>query len=378
MTDSQLGLYIHWPYCARICPYCDFNVYRARGDDSALFDALCADLAYWAGKLRGRKLTSIHFGGGTPSLLQPAQIGQILEAAESGFGFARDIEIGLEANPNDAGRFRGFSDAGINRLSLGVQSFHDDALTALGRDHDGAASRAALDGALSAFARVSIDLIYAREGQGEAGWAAELSEALATGVSHLSLYQLTIEPGTAFARRVERGEIKPPGDDLGERLYRQTQALCRDAGFLPYEISNHARPGEESRHNRLYWEGADWIGIGPGAHGRIGSHAQGGRLATDTVLRPADYIRRVAETGTGSKQERLSALEEVRERILMGLRTEAGLDLDELKRATGLTIEEDEAAGYMAQGWLAQEDRRLRFTEEGRLLADGLASALCP
>lgn len=378
MPDTPLGLYIHWPYCARICPYCDFNVYRARGDDSALFGALLADLAYWASELPGRTLTSIHFGGGTPSLLQPAQIGRLLKAAESSFGFERNIEIGLEANPNDAAGFRGLRDAGINRLSLGVQSFDDDALKALGRDHDGAASRTALDAALSLFERVSIDLIYARVGQTVADWAAELSDALAMGVSHLSLYQLTIEPGTAFARRVERGEIRPPGDALGERLYRMTQSLCREAGFLPYEISNHARPGEASRHNRLYWEGADWIGIGPGAHGRIGSHTQGGRLATETALRPADYIRRVSETGTGSRSETLSALDEVRERILMGLRIDAGLDLEKLEQTTGLTAGQDETARYKAQGWLTQEGPRLRFTEEGRLLADGLASALCP
>ncbi|WP_109261587.1 radical SAM family heme chaperone HemW [Hyphobacterium indicum] len=378
MTDTPLGLYVHWPYCARICPYCDFNVYRARGDDSALFDALLADLAYWAGELLGRKLTSLHFGGGTPSLLKPEQIGRIVQAADRFFGFECDAEIGLEANPNDAAGFRGFSDAGINRLSLGVQSFDDDALKALGRDHDGAASRMALEAALSCFARVSIDVIYAREGQTAASWASELSDVLALGVSHLSLYQLTIEPGTAFFKRVERGEIKPPGDALGERLYRTTQALCQEAGFLSYEISNHAKPGAESRHNRLYWEGADWIGIGPGAHGRIGSHALGGRRAVDTALRPADYIRRVSETGTGSKSEKLSALDEVRERILMGLRIDTGLDLAQLEQVTGLTVDEDEAARYLAQGWLTQNGTQLRLTGEGRLLADGLAAALCP
>lgn len=378
MTDTPLGLYIHWPYCARICPYCDFNVYRARGDDRALFDALLDDLAYWAGELPGRKLTSLHFGGGTPSLMKPEQVGRIVQAAGRFFGFECDAEIGLEANPNDAAGFRGFSDAGINRLSLGVQSFDDDALKALGRDHDGAASRMALEAALSCFARVSVDIIYAREGQTAASWAAELSDVLALGVSHLSLYQLTIEPGTAFSKRVERGEIKPPGDALGERLYRTTQALCQEAGFLPYEISNHAKPGEASRHNRLYWEGADWIGIGPGAHGRIGSHTHGGRRAIETALRPADYIRRVSETGTGSKSETLSALDEVRERILMGLRMDAGLDLAQLEQATGLMVDEDEAARYLAQGWLTQDGTQLRLTGEGRLLADGLAAALCP
>ncbi|WP_394693320.1 radical SAM family heme chaperone HemW [Hyphobacterium sp.] len=378
MSDTALGLYIHWPFCARICPYCDFNVYRARGNDDALFEALLADLDHWAGQLSGRTLTSIHFGGGTPSLMSGRQIGQLIDRAQAGFGFEPDIEIGLEANPNDASRFEDFAAAGINRLSLGVQSFHDEALKALGRDHDGAASRAALDGALSVFDNVSIDLIYAREGQTERDWATELASALAAGLPHLSLYQLTIEPGTAFAKRVERGELTPPGDDLGERLYRLTQRMCREAGLVGYEISNHARPGAECRHNRLYWEGADWIGIGPGAHGRIGSAASGGRLSTETALRPADYTRRVAETGTGSKAETLSALDEARERILMGLRIDGGLDLEHLKRATGQSVNAEELHRYTEQGWLTTTGSRLRFTDEGRLLADGIAAALCP
>ena len=378
MSDTSLGLYIHWPFCARICPYCDFNVYRARGNDDALFEALLADLDYWAGQFSGRRLTSIHFGGGTPSLMSGRQIGQLIDRAQAGFGFEPDIEIGLEANPNDASRFEDFAAAGINRLSLGVQSFHDEALKALGRDHDGAASRAALDTALSVFDNVSIDLIYAREGQTERDWATELASALAAGLPHLSLYQLTIEPGTAFAKRVERGELTPPGDDLGERLYRLTQRMCREAGLVGYEISNHAQLGAESRHNRLYWEGADWIGIGPGAHGRIGSAATGGRLSTETALRPADYTRRVAETGTGSKAETLSALDEARERILMGLRIDGGLDLEHLKRATGQSVNAEELHRYTEQGWLTTTGSRLRFTDEGRLLADGIAAALCP
>jgi len=378
MSDTPLGLYIHWPYCARICPYCDFNVYRARGKDDALFDALLADLDYWVALLRGRRLSSIHFGGGTPSLMTAQQVGRLIERAHDGFDFDPDIEIGLEANPNDVDRFAPFAGAGVNRLSLGVQSFQDGPLKALGRDHDGDASQKALGAALSTFANVSIDLIYAREGQTEAAWATELSEALATGISHLSLYQLTIEPGTAFAKRVDRGELSPPGDDVGERLYRLTQTLCDDAGLSGYEISNHAMPGAESRHNRLYWEGGDWIGIGPGAHGRIGSHSQGGRLATETALRPSDYIRRQTETGTGSTSETLSALDEVRERILMGLRVDGGLDLDRLKRTTGLGMNPDEMTRYVAQGWLKQSRTHLSFSKEGRLLADGIAAALCP
>jgi putative oxygen-independent coproporphyrinogen III oxidase len=378
MTDGALGLYVHWPYCARICPYCDFNVYRARGVDGALFSAIMTDLDFWAGKMSERKLASLHFGGGTPSLLAPGQIATLIERASEQFGFDQDIEIGLEANPNDYAGFPDFARAGINRLSLGVQSFQDEALIALGRDHDGQASRKALDSALGAFERVSIDLIYAREGQSLKDWEEELSDALTTGLDHLSLYQLTIEPGTAFDKRVARGDLIPPGETEAEQLFRLTQSVCAAQGLEPYEISNHAQPGSESRHNRLYWEGGDWIGIGPGAHGRIGSHMAGGRVSTDTALRPGDYIRRVSETGTGSTSSILSALDEVRERILMGMRISDGVDLAQLENLTGLSVDQAEVERYIEQGWLVRTRHRLALTSEGRLLADGIATAICP
>ncbi len=378
MTEAPLGLYIHWPYCARICPYCDFNVYRARGDDEALFNALLADLAYWADRLPGRDLASLHFGGGTPSLLSPQRLEQIIEMAGQKFGFVVGAEIGLEANPNDSKAFASFAAAGINRLSLGVQSFDDDALRALGRDHDARAAQDAVAAVVSNFSNWSLDLIYAREGQRESGWLKELDAAIATGMPHLSLYQLTIEPGTAFARRVSRGELTPPGDETGECLYRLTQQVCRDAGLAGYEISNHARPGFESRHNRLYWEGGDWIGIGPGGHGRIGSGGSGGRLATETALRPDDYVTLVRETGTGAIESRLSSVEEAQERILMGLRIADGLDRSRLRHLTGLDINTDEASRMARQGFIVLDDDRVRLTAEGRLLADGVASALCP
>jgi len=378
MTDAALGLYIHWPYCARICPYCDFNVYRARGMDDALFSAIMEDLDFWAGKMSGRKLVSIHFGGGTPSLLTAGQISALIERASERFGFDTDVEIGLEANPNDYAGFADFAGAGINRLSLGVQSFQDDALIALGRDHDGQASRKALDGALGAFERVSIDLIYAREGQNLKDWEKELSDTLTTGLDHLSLYQLTIEPGTAFDKRVARGDLIPPGENLAEQLFRLTQSICAAQGLEPYEISNHARRGSESRHNRLYWEGGDWIGIGPGAHGRIGSYTAGGRASTDTALRPTDYMRRVSESGTGSTTSMLSALDEARERILMGMRISDGVDLAQLENLTGLSVDQTEVERYTEQGWLFRMQHRLAFTSEGRLLADGIAAAICP
>lgn len=378
MPEAPLGLYVHWPYCARICPYCDFNVYKARGEDDALFEAILTDLDYWAGVTGRRHLVSIHFGGGTPSLMTPGQIGGLVDKAGACFDLAADIEIGLEANPNDAERFAGFRAAGINRLSLGVQSFRDDALRALGRDHDGAAARRSYDEARRQFESVSLDLIYAREGQTVDDWGAELSEVLAEQPGHLSAYQLTIEAGTAFERRVKRGELIPPGEETGADLYSLTQSLCADAGLSGYEISNHCRPGEASRHNQLYWEGADWIGIGPGAHGRIGSSEGGGRLASTTALKPADYVAKVTSTGSGADVETLTGLEEARERILMGLRISDGLDTRRLEALTKHSIDQEVADRIVRQGLLELDGPTVRLTADGRLYADGIAQMLCP
>ncbi|WP_420430285.1 radical SAM family heme chaperone HemW [Hyphobacterium sp.] len=378
MIDAPLGLYVHWPYCARICPYCDFNVYKARGVDDALFEALLADLDHWADRIGKWQLVSLHFGGGTPSLLDGPQIALLIARAADRFGFAPGAEIALEANPNDAHRFGGFAAAGINRLSLGVQSFQDVALAALGRDHDAVSARRSFDLARQHFGSVSLDLIYARDGQTAAGWERELSEVLELRPDHLSTYQLTIEPGTAFERRVERGELVPPEDDLAAQLYNITESLCEAAGLSGYEISNHARAGHESRHNRLYWEGGDWIGIGPGAHGRIGAFRADGRIASSTALRPDDYCQRVADTGTGSDSETLSAIDEARERILMGLRVAEGLDANALLAATCLAPNRGEAERFQQQGLLAKRQHRLALTPAGRLYADGIAAALCP
>lgn len=377
-ADPPLGLYVHWPYCARICPYCDFNVYKARGGDDVLFEAILTDLEYWACRERDRKLVSLHFGGGTPSLMSAEQIAALIKATEDQFGFAEGAEIGLEANPNDHPRFERFAEAGINRLSLGVQSFEDVALRALGRDHDGRAARSALDAARSRFPSVSIDLIYTREGQSPAEWERELARALALGLDHLSLYQLTIEPGTAFAKRAERGELVTPGESDSEQMYRITQDLCADAGLEGYEISNHARKGHQSMHNRLYWDGGDWLGVGPGAHGRIGNYNAGGRIASSTLLKPVDYIKSIRSQAVGGETGTLSSLEEIRERILMGLRVLEGLDVNHLHALTGGSVDPVEQQRFIDQGWLESKGGRLRLTAEGRLLADGIAAALCP
>ncbi|MGY6628198.1 MAG: radical SAM family heme chaperone HemW [Oceanicaulis sp.] len=379
-SPARLGLYIHWPYCARICPYCDFNVYKAAGADAgALTDALLADLDHWRARTGPRPLASIHFGGGTPSLMTPAQIEAVLARAEALWGIAPGAEIGLEANPKEAAAFAGLASAGINRLSLGVQALDDASLARLGRDHDAKGALQALEMAQRLFERLSIDLIYAREGQTPDSWAQELGQVLSMGLDHLSLYQLTIEPGTAFARQAERGRLTPPGDDDAADMYALTQALTEAAGLPAYEISNHARTrADHSVHNRLYWEGADWIAIGPGGHGRLGSHAAGGRIASEAALKPADYIARAA-SGAAHEIEMLSARDEAVERVLMGMRlVEEGLDLDALKDLTGFDVDADGLALALSRGQVRREGSRLILTPQGRIFADAVAGGLAP
>ena len=337
MTDAlpPLGLYVHWPYCARICPYCDFNVAldRRAGEAEALFEAILQDLQAQAGAAGPHRLVSIFLGGGTPSLMRPSWAGRLVEAAKALWPSAPDLEVTLEANPTDAEaeRFEAFADAGVNRLSLGVQALDDGALKFLGRNHAASEAIRAARLAARAFPRLSLDLIYARPGQTEAGWAEELKAAAALGAEHLSPYQLTIEPGTAFDAAVRRGAFAPADPDLGARLYETTQQVLEAEGFEAYEISNHAR-GEaaRSRHNLVYWRGQDYLGVGPGAHGRI--TASGVRTATETARAIPDYLARVDGATTGLVlTEALSAEEAAEERLLMGLRTVEGVPLNELR-----------------------------------------------
>lgn len=377
---AALGLYVHWPYCARICPYCDFNVYKAaHADPEALMDAMLADLQHWHSQIGTRPLRSVHFGGGTPSLMTPDAIARILERADQLFGFVNSPEIGLEANPKEVDAFAGLARAGIGRLSLGVQALDDQSLMALGRDHDAGLALEALDEAQSRFERVSLDLIYAREGQTPDSWRAELNRALGFGVNHLSLYQLTIEPGTAFERKLKRGALTPPPDDDAAEMYALTQSVCAEAGLPAYEISNHARrPEDQSVHNRLYWEGADWIGIGPGAHSRVGSAQSGGRTSSAAVLRPADYIAASA-SGSAQSPEALNAEDEAIERILMGIRlVEEGLDLDQLKAATGKQPDPSGLDRMLKQGLIHLDQQRLILSAQGRAFADHVAENLIP
>ena len=376
-SRPKLGVYVHWPYCARICPYCDFNVFKDRkGDEpAALARAIVADLEAQAALTGPRELASIFLGGGTPSLMDPAWAGEIIAAARRLWTPAADLEVTLEANPTDAEaqRFAAFADAGVNRLSLGLQSLDDAALSFLGRNHDAATAIRATQAATRAFPRLSIDMIYARPGQTPAAWARELQAALDLGAEHVSPYQLTIEAGTAFDRAVRRGQFSPPDAETGAELFDTTQRVLEAAGFDAYEVSNHAR-GEaaRSRHNLIYWQGHDYVGAGPGAHGRI--TLDGARQATCAAVRPADYIARVAEAGMGfATSEALSAREAAQERLLSGLRVTEGVPLADV---AALEIPPERIADLVGLGLLADDPQRLRATPAGRLVLDRLTVEL--
>ncbi|MEQ1817912.1 MAG: radical SAM family heme chaperone HemW [Terricaulis sp.] len=374
---SKSGIYVHWPYCSAICPYCDFNVYRARGADNApLLAAIAADLETHAQRFGRRDAVSLFLGGGTPSLLRGAEIEQLIDAAARTLGLAADCEITLESNPEDAHLFDEQAAAGVNRFSVGAQAFDDDALRALGRKHDAAASLRAVEVAAATRQRVSLDLIYAREGQSVEAWRGELTRALTLPVEHLSLYQLTIEPGTAFARRVDRHQLTPPDDDLSAELYEATQELCDAAGFSAYEISNHARSvAARSRHNAIYWNSDDWIGVGPGAHGRV-MHS-GARIATEAQHRPVDYIDAVKENGVGwIVESRLTAQEAADEVLLMGLRVEEGVELARVETLRGSPLNREALAWLIEKNLVAQENGRIRLTRSGRLLTNKIVAEL--
>ena len=301
LNADGFGLYVHWPFCQAKCPYCDFNSHVAATiDQTRWLDAYLSEIKRVSSEVSDRVLTSIFFGGGTPSLMPPDTVGRVIEAARAAWPRANDLEITLEANPTsaEAGRFRGFRDAGVNRVSVGLQSLRDEDLKRLGRLHSAAEGRSAFLLAREVFPRVSFDLIYARQFQTLADWRAELTEALTLAADHLSLYQLTIEPGTAFGDRFARGRLSGLiDDDLGAEMYDLTQELCMANGLPAYEVSNHASDMAQSRHNLIYWRGGDYAGIGPGAHGRL---TLGGiRHATETELSPIGWLDRVTRDGTG-------------------------------------------------------------------------------
>jgi len=376
-SAPPLGVYIHWPYCARICPYCDFNVFKHRRDDepTALACAIVADLESQRAFTGPRELISVFLGGGTPSLMEPAWASEIVAAARRLWTATPELEVTLEANPTDAEaqRFAAFADAGVNRLSLGLQSLDDQALTFLGRNHDAATAIRATEAANRAFPRLSVDLIYARPGQTPGNWGDELARALDLGAEHISPYQLTIEAGTAFDRAVRRGRFVPPDAETGAELFETTQRVLEAAGFDAYEVSNHARgAAARSRHNLVYWQGHDYVGVGPGAHGRIS--VEGVRQATHAAAKPADYIAKVAETGVGfASRDLLNPREAAQERLLSGLRITDGVPLSDV---AALGIAPDLIARLVALGLLVDDPQRLRATPAGRLVLDRLTSEL--
>jgi oxygen-independent coproporphyrinogen-3 oxidase len=376
--DKGLALYIHWPFCVSKCPYCDFNSHvRESVDQAAWRTALLADLAYEATQLPGRTLTSIFFGGGTPSLMPPETVAALIDAAANHWPFAPDIEITLEANPNsiEAARFGDIAAAGVNRVSLGLQALDNDALRYLGRAHDVTEGLAGLDTAQRAFKRVSFDLIYARPDQSPESWEAELTSALSFGTEHLSLYQLTVEPGTQFAARQAKGDLPTLDTDRAALLFEQTRAQTAAAGLPSYEISNHARPGAESRHNLTYWRYGDYAGIGPGAHGRRNL------LATVRRKKPENWIARVTANGHGMESEDdLSPAMRAQEALLMGLRLAEGIDVADIAERTGVAAEDllhwPKVENLQGHGLLTHENTRIALTEAGMLLLDAILAEI--
>ena len=381
MTLEPIALYVHWPFCRAKCPYCDFNSHvRPVVDQERWRRALLAELDHFAAEVGPMRLTSIFFGGGTPSLMPAATVAAVIDRAVRHFPADPTIEITLEANPTsvDAERFRGYRTAGVDRVSLGVQALDDAALRALGREHDVAEALAALDLAAATFPRFSLDLIYARPGQTAAAWQAELERALALAGDHLSLYQLTIEPGTVFHARARAGTLKPLPDGRQAELFELTQELTRAAGFATYEVSNHARPGGESRHNLTYWRYQPYLGIGPGAFGRLPGGA--GRVGTSTKRVPEAWLEAVERDGHGEQErERLTPSDLVIEALLTGLRLAEGVPtarLEALDPGWRSCINEQALQTLIEADWITNEPELLGLTHRGRLYLDAVLREL--
>ena len=389
--EAGFGLYLHWPFCRAKCPYCDFNSHVRDAIDQARWRrALLAELDHYASETTGQSggptLTSIFFGGGTPSLMAPETVAALIDRARRAWRCAEDLEITLEANPTsvEAGRFAALAAAGVNRVSLGVQALDDAALAFLGRQHDAAEARAALAVARHNFARWSFDLIYARPGQTRAAWCAELDRALAEGAAHLSLYQLTIEPGTAFHGAWRRGELVPPPERAAAALYDLTQDRLAAAGLAAYEVSNHARAGQECRHNLTYWRYGDYVGVGPGAHGRLTRRGADGtaiKLATRQHRAPEAWLAAVERDGHATRaREPLTPEARLTELVMMGLRLDEGVSRAAFRREAGTEPEHVLDGGRLqpliAGGFLVLDDAGLRATAAGRRRLDGLLARL--
>ena len=371
------GLYIHWPFCESKCPYCDFNSYVSATVDNEMWEAaLLSELDRHAALTPDRLLNSIFFGGGTPSLMPPKMVGRLIDRARSLWSFANDIEITLEANPSsvEASRFADFRAAGVNRVSMGIQALNDPDLKRLGRLHSVAEARSALAVAKAYFDRVSFDLIYARQDQTLEAWQSELTQAIEMSAGHLSLYQLTVEPGTAFGFRAQAGKLGGlPDEDLSADMFEVTHEICAHAGLHGYEVSNYSIKSLESKHNMIYWRGGDYIGIGPGAHGRL--TLSGTRHATRTALAPQAWLERVAQRNTGtSHQEILAPQDHANELIMMGLRVSDGISRRRIEGVAGAPLNIPDH--LLDLGLLELSDSQLRATKAGRPLLNQLVQAL--
>lgn len=379
---TQFGLYVHWPFCLSKCPYCDFNSHINDSVDHAAWrKALTDEIRYYAAQTPGRKLTSIFFGGGTPSLMQPETVAAVIDAAQGAWQFSNNIEITLEANPTsvEIGKFRAFRQAGVNRVSLGIQSLRENDLVFLGRKHSVEEAQNAIDIAAKTFDRFSYDLIYARPHQTVAAWQDELKEALALSDAHLSLYQLTIEPGTAFFAQHARGDFMIPNDMAAGDLYEATQDTLNAAGMPAYEISNHAKPGEESRHNLTYWRYGDYAGVGPGAHGRLTLGNE--KIATRAHRAPDIWLKNVAAQGHGAHPvETVTAEQRFTECLMMGLRLAEGVPLARLEQESGRTrdgfFDLKKIQALWDEGYLVHDSDHIAATAAGRQRLNALLSFL--
>ena len=382
-ADPGFGVYVHWPFCLSKCPYCDFNshVRHEKPDELRFTAAIARELAHAEAMTfsdnRPRKVNSVFFGGGTPSLMSPETVAAILQEIARLWGFAPDVEITLEANPTsvEAGRFRGYREAGVNRVSLGVQALDNDVLKFLGRLHTAEEALKAVDVARQNFERFSFDLIYARPGQTPAAWREELARAIAEGSEHLSIYQLTIEPETPFEALFKKGSLKVPNDIEGRALWDVTQALCDAAGLPAYEISNHARPGAECRHNLVYWRYGEYAGVGPGAHGRLGTG--NARRATMTEKHPERWLAQVEASGNGLiVDEPITRAEQADEYLLMGLRLREGIDLQRYVALAGAPLDPKQVEALAEHGLIENKNGVLRVTASGFPLLDSIVADL--
>lgn len=379
-ANDSFALYVHWPWCLSKCPYCDFNSRAhdpANLPETAYRAAISAELNHYASQTNGRTLCSLYFGGGTPSLMTPRTVAHIIDTADRLWGFRDDIEITLEANPTsiEAAKFRAFRDAGVNRVSVGVQALNDTDLQSLGREHSAEQALRAVGIAGAVFDRFTFDLIYARPGQGLGEWEDELTQALALGSDHISLYQLTVEPGTDFFRQ----RVAEAPEDLAVALDHLTQELTQSAGLPAYEISNHARPGAESRHNLTYWTGGDYVGVGPGAHGRIRHNSV--TSATYQIADPARWLAAVEQHGHGTAKVRaLPALERAAELLMTGLRLPQGVALDRFAAQSGLDIRQaldlENLEMLQGAGLVTLDEIKLRVTPAGRLTLNAILERL--